>query len=220
MRHRLSIGRCGPAARWLLAAGALGGAAAAVATATPAAITTTPSAAVASPAAAMAPGHPRERGFPLIQSYVPAVAGAESQNFYVARDPRGFLYFANLGGLLVYDGAWWQRIPIGRQKSALAVACDAAGRVAVGGIDDLGYLAADTGGTLRFVSLIGQLPPAARGVGQPRSQPGRIWVGTDDGLAALRRDRASPRQGGRAQPRAAGRGCLAVATSAHLPAKG
>ena len=25
-----------------------------------------------------------------------------------------------------------------------------------------------------------------------RSQPGRIWVGTDDGLAALRRDRASP----------------------------
>jgi diguanylate cyclase (GGDEF)-like protein len=168
MRHRLSIGRCGPAARWLLAAGALGGAAAAVATAIPAAATTTPSAAVASPAAAMAPGsgHPRERGFPLIQSYVPAVAGAESQNFYVARDPRGFLYFANLGGLLVYDGAWWQRIPIGRQKSAFAVACDAAGRVAVGGIDDLGYLAADTGGTLRFVSLIGQLPPAARGVGQ------------------------------------------------------
>jgi diguanylate cyclase (GGDEF)-like protein len=177
MRHRLSMRRCRPAGRWLLAAVAFAGASAATAAATPpgaaaASPATTP--AVASPdaaaaslsAAAVAGGHPRERGFPLIQSYVPAVAGADSQNFQVARDPRGFLYFANGAGLLVYDGAWWQRIPIGRQKAAFAVACDAAGRVAVGGVDDLGYLAADASGTLGFVSLVGQLPPAARQVGQ------------------------------------------------------
>jgi hypothetical protein len=183
MRHRLSIDRCGPPARRLLAALALAAATTAAAGATPpgaspasaataavttpaGAVTTPTGAAATPPAAAVALGHPRERGFPLIQSYVPAIAGAQSQNFYVARDPLGFLYVANLGGLLVYDGAWWQRIPIGRQKQAFAVACDAAGRVAVGGVNDLGYLAADRAGTLRFVSLVEQLPPAERQFGQ------------------------------------------------------
>ena len=116
--------------------------------------------------AAPAPGHPRERGFPLIQSYVPPVEGAQSQNFAIAYDPRGLLYVANFGGVLIYDGARWQIVPIGKQKSAFSLACDAAGRVAVGGIDDLGYLAADAGGAPRFVSLAHLLPPPERQLGQ------------------------------------------------------
>jgi diguanylate cyclase (GGDEF)-like protein len=113
-----------------------------------------------------APVHPRERGFPLIQSFAPPLEGAETQNFDIASDPRGFLYVANLGGLLVYDGAWWQLITIGSQKSAFAVACDAAGRVAVGGVDDFGYLTAAADGTPRFVSLLHLLPAPARQLGQ------------------------------------------------------
>jgi diguanylate cyclase (GGDEF)-like protein len=110
--------------------------------------------------------HPGERGFPLIQSVAPPLEGAETQNFDIASDPRGFLYVANVGGLLVYDGAWWQLVAIGSQKSAFAVACDAAGRVAVGGIDDFGTLAAGADGTLRFVSLLHLLPGPARQLGQ------------------------------------------------------
>ncbi|HEY7215887.1 MAG TPA: two-component regulator propeller domain-containing protein, partial [Thermoanaerobaculia bacterium] len=102
-----------------------------------------------------------ERGFPLIQTYDPP-REASSQSFDIARDPRGALYIANGAGLLVYDGAWWRRIEIGKERTAFAVASDGAGRVAVGGIDELGYLAADAAGTLRFVSLLPLLPPAQR----------------------------------------------------------
>ncbi|HEY6320235.1 MAG TPA: hypothetical protein VJA16_01620, partial [Thermoanaerobaculia bacterium] len=172
MRQYLSTRRAGTAARRRPAAAAFALVLAlAPAPARPAAaILAATSPATAGPAApsppAGAPGHPRERGFPLIQGYAPPVEGAETQSYDVAHDPRGFLYVANAGGLLIYDGARWQLVPIGRQKSAFSVACDAAGRVAVGGIDDLGYLGADAGGTPRFVSLVHLLPPAARQTGQ------------------------------------------------------
>ncbi|HEV3459771.1 MAG TPA: diguanylate cyclase [Thermoanaerobaculia bacterium] len=171
MPLRLFLRRHGAAACPLLAAAALALAPgppppSAAPTVRPGA-TPTPAAAGGPPGQTAAPpSHPRERGFPLIQSVLPPLAEAETQNFDVAADPRGYLYVANLGGLLVYDGAWWQLVAIGSQKGAFAVACDAAGRIAVGGIDDLGYLDASAGGALRFVSLLPLLPAAARQLGQ------------------------------------------------------
>ena len=107
-----------------------------------------------------------ERGFPLIQAYVPTHPEVESQSFDIAFDPRGVLYVANVSGVVVYDGAWWQLLEIGEARSAFSVASDASGRIGVGGIDDLGYLRADASGTLRFVSLRGLLPAAQRELGQ------------------------------------------------------
>jgi len=112
------------------------------------------------------PPHPVERGFPLLQAYVPTVEEAQPQNFGIARDARGVLYAANLGGVLTYDGAWWRAFPIGKERSAFSVSVGAAGRVGVGGVDELGYLAPDARGTLRYVSLLPLLPPAQRTLGQ------------------------------------------------------
>ncbi|HEX6899770.1 MAG TPA: diguanylate cyclase [Thermoanaerobaculia bacterium] len=109
---------------------------------------------------------PPERGFPLIQSYVPTERNASSQSFGIARDPQGLLYVANGAGVLIYDGAWWRLIEAGRGRSAFSIASDPDGRIAVGGIDELGYLEADAGGTLRFVSLLPLLPPEQRELGQ------------------------------------------------------
>lgn len=119
-------------------------------------------------AAAPAPTPPRpsERGYPLIQTYLPTPREVSSQNFGIARDPRGVLYVANGGGVLVYDGAWWRLIAAGAAKTAFVVAADAGGRVAVGGVDELGYLAPDAAGALRYVSLLPLLPPAQREFGQ------------------------------------------------------
>jgi hypothetical protein len=103
-----------------------------------------------------------ERGFPLIQHYAPSLPEAEVQNFGIARDPRGTLYIANLGGVLIHDGAWWKLVEIGAARAAFSVASDAAGRVAVGGIDEIGYLKADAG----YVSLVDLLPPDQRKLGQ------------------------------------------------------
>jgi hypothetical protein len=64
------------------------------------------------------PAAPPERGYPLIQTYEPTLPEASTEFFDVTRDPRGdprgILYFANVSGVLVYDGAWWQSIPIGK----------------------------------------------------------------------------------------------------------
>ncbi len=109
---------------------------------------------------------PSERGFPLIQTYDPGPPEASTQSYDVTRDPRGVLYFANLGGVLVYDGAWWQLIKAGKGETAFSLASDAAGRVAVGGVDELGYLAPDLHGKLRYVSLLPLLPPGQREIGQ------------------------------------------------------
>lgn len=107
-----------------------------------------------------------ERGYPLIQTYEPSLPEASTESFGVTRDPRGVLYFANLKGVLVYDGAWWQRIEVGKGESAFRVQSDPNGRVAVGGVNELGMLAPDGHGTLRYVSLLGLLPPAQRELGQ------------------------------------------------------
>jgi diguanylate cyclase (GGDEF)-like protein len=109
---------------------------------------------------------PSERGFPLIQTYEPSLPEASTQSYGVTRDPRGVLYFANLGGVLVYDGAWWQLIKAGKGETAFSVASDAGGRIAVGGVDELGYLAPDFHGKLRYVSLLPLLPPGEREIGQ------------------------------------------------------
>jgi diguanylate cyclase (GGDEF)-like protein len=103
------------------------------------------------------------RGFPRIQHYSPSLPEAEVQSFGIARDPQGTLYIANLGGVLIHDGAWWRLVEIGAARTAFSVATDAAGRVAVGGIDEIGYLEADKSG---YVSLAGLLPPGQRQLGQ------------------------------------------------------
>jgi diguanylate cyclase (GGDEF)-like protein len=107
-----------------------------------------------------------ERGFPLIQTYDTVSREGESQNFGIARDPQGLLYPANLNGVLVYDGAWWRQVPIGKARAAFSVASDAKGRVAAGGVDDFGVLAPDDHGALRFSSLLSLLPPSQRELGQ------------------------------------------------------
>ena len=111
-------------------------------------------------------GGATERGFPLIHQYSPSLPEAEVQNFGIARDPRGILYIANGGGILVDDGAWWRLVEIGKARTAFSVATDAAGRVAVGGNDELGYLETDAGGALRYVSLVGLLLSDQRQIGQ------------------------------------------------------
>ncbi len=119
---------------------------------------------LAGAAASAAPSS--ERGFPLIQTYEPALQEAGTQSFGITRDPRGVLYVANINGVLVYDGAWWRLIPVGKGKTAFRVASDAAGRVAVGGNDEIGYLRPGADGTLGYVSLVGLLPPEQRRFGQ------------------------------------------------------
>src|SRR5204863_43266 len=106
-----------------------------------------------------------ERGFPLITVYPPEVHKGGPQNFDVAQDARGVLYFGNLHGLMTYDGAWWRMLKLPDDQVALGVATDRHGRIGIGMVNDFGYVAAD--GSVH--SLLAQLPADKREVGDVRS---------------------------------------------------
>lgn len=120
--------------------------------------------------AALAPGPAAadERGLPLLRAYGADEYDAGTQNFAAAQDAHGLLYFGNLAGVLVHDGAWWRLHPVRNEAAVYALAAAADGRIGVGGPDEFGYLEPDARGTLRYVSLAARLPPGAPGPGDVR----------------------------------------------------
>ena len=110
-----------------------------------------------------------ERGFPLITVYPAEVHKGGPQTFDIAQDRRGVLYFGNLHGLLTYDGAWWRMTKLPDDQVALSLASDARGRVAIGMVNDFGWLDRDERGSPRLHSLRSALPADKRDMGDVRS---------------------------------------------------
>ena len=54
--------------------------------------------------------HWLENGLPYIQNFSPKDYNAEIQNFSIAQDNRGLMYFGNNKGVLIYDGVSWRTI--------------------------------------------------------------------------------------------------------------
>jgi len=77
---------------------------------------------------------------PLVRSYTPEEYHAGAQNFDIAQDARGVLYFANLSGALSYDGAWWHIAELPNHSAVFAIESDAAGRIIAGGVGELGVV--------------------------------------------------------------------------------
>ena len=109
-----------------------------------------------------------ERGFPLITVYPAEVHKAGPQTFDIAQDPQGILYFGNLHGLVIYDGAWWRLLELPDEQVALSLATDEKGRLALGLVNDFGYLAHDGSASPVFRSLVEQLPGGERELGDVR----------------------------------------------------
>ncbi len=116
------------------------------------------------PAAAPSLTHP-ETGRPLIRNYSPSDYGGGTQNWALVQDRRGVLYIGTSNGILEYDGAAWRRIELPNRSTVRGLAIDSNDRIYVGGVSDLGYLAPDAQGDMRFVSLMDRIPQDARTFG-------------------------------------------------------
>jgi len=103
-----------------------------------------------------------ETGTFVFQRYAAKQYGASPQNWGVAQDKRGILYVANTDGLLEFDGHSWRTVVL-PGKSVRAVGVDDRGTVFVGGVGEFGLLKPDSTGTLKFVSLVDQVPREDRG---------------------------------------------------------
>lgn len=122
----------------------------------------------AAPAAAQSSGGSRalldpETGFPFIEYYSPKTYRAESQNWDIAQDALGLLYFANNAGVLEFDGVTWRLHDV---KTAAAVRAlgyqPARDRVFVSCEGEIGYLERNADGARAYISLTGKLPEEHR----------------------------------------------------------
>lgn len=94
-------------------------------------------------------------GTPLLRYYPPSEYKGFAQNWCIAQDDRGVMYFGNGKGILEYNGRNWRRFPTERRTTVLSMTKGADGRIYIGGENEIGYLAPDSTGLMQFVSLDG-----------------------------------------------------------------
>ncbi|MFQ5709383.1 MAG: triple tyrosine motif-containing protein [bacterium] len=111
--------------------------------------------------AGQTPAYP-ETGLPFIQNYPPQTTGGDAQNWQILQDKRGMIYSANSSGILQYDGQSWRIIPPPNHGAIRSLAIDESGTLYFGARSDFGYLAADSAGSLKTVSLLSRLSRADR----------------------------------------------------------
>ncbi|WEN14756.1 diguanylate cyclase [Rhodanobacter sp. AS-Z3] len=100
---------------------------------------------------------------PLLKNFHPQDYAGYPQNWAVVQDQRGMVYVGNgEDGVLEFDGSHWRHIDVANQTTVRSLAVDASGKIYVGGVGELGYLAPDDLGRMKYVSLVDQLPPADR----------------------------------------------------------
>ena len=78
---------------------------------------------------------------------------ADRQNWNVAQDSRGIMYFANNSGLLQFDGSNWQLFRMPDQLGLRSVAVDTNDRIYTGTYEEFGYWESQPDGMLVYTSL-------------------------------------------------------------------
>ena len=93
-------------------------------------------------------------GIPTIINYSKDVYNAGTQNWSIAQDQSGIMYFANNQGLLTFDGTFWRKYPLPNKTIVRSVAVDADGKIYVGGQSEFGYFSPTANGELTYTSLM------------------------------------------------------------------
>ncbi|MBD8525379.1 hybrid sensor histidine kinase/response regulator [Pseudomarimonas arenosa] len=117
--------------------------------------------------------------------------GASAQNWTVVQDQRGIIYVGNTDGVLEFDGQRWRLIKTERGTVVRSMAVDADGRVWVGAVGDIGYLAPDAKGSMQFVSVLDRVPSHGReftDVWQTIATPEGVYFRSTASLIRLRGD--------------------------------
>ncbi|MFZ1519400.1 MAG: response regulator [Ignavibacteriaceae bacterium] len=94
---------------------------------------------------------------PLSRYFSAKEYNAGSNNWCIAQDKRGIMYFGNTQGLLEYDGSTWRKIETPYSSAVRSIDVDDNGRVYVTASLDFGYLEPDSIGQLKYISLKKQL---------------------------------------------------------------
>ncbi|RZK60402.1 MAG: transcriptional regulator [Pedobacter sp.] len=98
-------------------------------------------------------------GVPYVQNYAKSSYLSGNQNWSVAKDKNGIMYFGNAEGLLTFDGKYWQQYKMPNSQIVRAVATSKEGTVYTGSFGEFGFWEYQNK-RLTYVSLINLIPKA------------------------------------------------------------
>jgi ligand-binding sensor domain-containing protein/DNA-binding CsgD family transcriptional regulator len=101
-------------------------------------------------------------GVPYVQNFPKSIYLSGNQNWAIAKDKQGIMYFGNAQGLLTYDGNYWQQYTMPNRQIVRAVATGDDGKVYTGSFGEFGYWATKNK-KLSYTSL-SRLIPAGNSV--------------------------------------------------------
>lgn len=101
-------------------------------------------------------GQIKNVGLPFITNYTRNHYKAETQNWCIAQDNNGVMYFANNTGLLVFNGTDWEVYQL-NNKSIVRSICVDGRRIYAGGFNEFGYFERDNFGVMHYTSLSGSM---------------------------------------------------------------
>jgi serine phosphatase RsbU (regulator of sigma subunit)/ligand-binding sensor domain-containing protein len=104
----------------------------------------------------------KPEGIPFIKNYSPKEYGTSTDNWAIAQDSRGIMYFGNASGVLEYDGIKWNLIHVSNNSLVRSIAIDSNGIIYVGAIGELGFLSPDKNGVMFYTSLMNKIPENER----------------------------------------------------------
>ncbi|PTT04131.1 transcriptional regulator [Pedobacter sp. HMWF019] len=105
----------------------------------------------------VAAGDIKSVGVPYIQNYSKSVYLSGNQNWSVAKDKNGVMYFGNAQGLLSFDGKYWQQYKMPNRQIVRSVVADTNGRIYTGSFGEFGYWRIENK-HLKYTSLIPLIP--------------------------------------------------------------
>ena len=98
-----------------------------------------------------------QQGNGYVNNFSPAIYKGSDQNWCSVQDTIGKLYFANLNGVLTYDGRFWKTILLPGAVSVFSLDKDDQDNIYVGADNEFGYLKQNTTGVINYISLSGKL---------------------------------------------------------------
>ncbi|MCP4123268.1 MAG: hypothetical protein GY751_16060 [Bacteroidetes bacterium] len=101
-------------------------------------------------------------GIPNINAYEYTDYGASIQNWDIAQDNLGILYFANNDGMLIFNGLTWNLHPLPSKTIMRSIEIAPTGFIYCGGQNDFGRFVPDAVGNWKFHSLRDSIPALHR----------------------------------------------------------
>ena len=98
-----------------------------------------------------------QQGNKYITNYNPSSYKASDQNWSSVQDKNGIMYFANLNGVLIYDGKKWQTVQLPYDENVFSLDINGNNQVFVGAENEFGYLYQKPNGKFIYQSLCDSL---------------------------------------------------------------